>query len=86
MVSDGRSDGHGLAMGFAVGLAIGVVHRHVSDGETEALPSGRFGRIVVAWAWTPVVVAVDRTLEGPVARLAFAAGVICGAAIRRICD
>ncbi len=82
MVVDDRPDGRGFGMGFAVGVAMGIVHRHVTRADVGTLPSGPYTRLVAVCAWTPVVVAVDRTLDGVAARLAFLAGVGCGSAVR----
>ncbi|WP_096392849.1 hypothetical protein [Halorubrum trapanicum] len=77
----GVADGEVRPAPFAVGFAVGYCYRHARAVAGCRRFRGAPGRSVgVALAWAGLGVAVDRSVDGPAARRAFAAGLGLGSA------
>jgi hypothetical protein len=75
------TDGEVRVAPFAVGFAAGYLYRHARAVAGCRRFRGAPGRSVgVALTWTALGVAVDRSVDGPAARRAFAAGLGLGSA------
>jgi len=81
----GRVKGGDRVVGFVVGVAVGIVHRQLIRAAADVEDADRAGSaapLVPTLALTPIVVAVDRAVDGLAGRASFCSGVAVGSAIR----
>ncbi|RLM76078.1 hypothetical protein [Halorubrum sp. Atlit-26R] len=77
----GIADGEVRAGPLAVGFAAGYLYRHArAVAGCRRFRSGPGRSLGIALAWTAIGVAVDRSVDGPASRRAFAAGLGLGSA------